>query len=49
MPAVIIRLECEDTGQADQVAAAITETGKLCYTDGSGRIELLITAVSVEP
>jgi hypothetical protein len=48
MPAVIIRLECADTGQADQVAAAVTETGKLCYADGSGQAELTVTAVSVE-
>jgi len=49
MPAVVIRLACADTGQADQVAAAVAETRELSYTDGSGTVTLPVSDVTVEP
>jgi len=48
MPAVIVTLACEDTGQADQVAAAIAETGTLTYADRSGTVALAVTDVTVD-
>jgi len=47
--AVVIRLACADTGQADQVAAAVAETRELSYTDGSGTVTLPVSDVTVEP
>lgn len=48
MATVIIRLACADTGQANQVAAAIRESGTLSYTDGSGPVTILVSEVAVE-
>ena len=51
MAAVIVRLECADTGEADQLAAAVRDAGVLSYQarEDGRTIFSHVTETTVEP